>query len=152
MNVKTLAFVCAGLVNALPAVAQVERATVTGAVHDASGAAVSGVSITLTYPATGLVRPVTSNEQGAYFVTSLPVGSAVVRVEKDGFRPIRMDTDLKVGETRTLDFTLDLAGVEATVEVVAPIALVHNSAGVGAVLENRQVSQLPINGRNWGNL
>jgi hypothetical protein len=140
------------LSSALPALAQVDRATVTGAVHDASGAAVASATVTLTYPATGLARPVTSNEQGIYFVTGLPVGSAVVLVEKDGFRPIRVDADLTVGETRTLDFSLDIAGVESSVEVVAPVALVHNSAGVGAVLENRQVSQLPINGRNWGNL
>lgn len=152
MNFKTFTFACALLASTLPAAAQVDRATVTGAVHDESGAAVSGATIVLTYPATGLARPVTSNELGVYFVTGLPVGNAVVKVEKDGFRPIRADADLKVGETRTLDFKLEVAGVEAAVEVVAPAVLVHNSAGVGAVLENRQVSQLPINGRNWGNL
>lgn len=152
MNLRTFLSACAAITFALPAAAQVDRATVTGVVHDGSGATVSGVAITITYAATGLTRPATSNERGVYFVTGLPVGSAVVLIEKDGFRPVRVDADLKVGETRTLDVALEIAGVEATVDVAAPAALVHNSAGVGAVLENRQVSQLPINGRNWGNL
>jgi hypothetical protein len=152
MNLTLGTYVLVLLLSALPAAAQVDRATVTGAVHDASGAAVAGVTITVTYPSTGLDRSATSNERGAFFVTGLPVGSAILRIEKDGFRPIRVEADLTVGETRTLDFSLEIAAVEAAVDVVAPAALVHNSAGVGAVLENRQVSQLPINGRNWGNL
>jgi outer membrane receptor for ferric coprogen and ferric-rhodotorulic acid len=57
-----------------------------------------------------------------------------------------------VGETKTLDFTLDVAGVDASVEVVAEADLVHNSAAYGSTLGNQQISQFPINGRNWQNL
>ena len=151
MNVRAFAFLLVFL-TALPALAQVDRATVTGTVRDTTGAVVDSVTIAITYPATGLTRSVTSNDRGAYFLTGLPVGTVVLAVERDGFRTIRVDTQLNVGETRTLDFSLDLAGVEASVEVVAKAGLARNSAAVGAVLGNREISQLPLNGRNWGNL
>ncbi len=143
---------CLALVAANPALAQVDRATVSGTVRDSSSAVVDGVTVTVTYPATGLSRPVFSNARGAYFVTGLPVGPVVVLVERDGFRPIRVDTELKVGETRTLDFSLEVAGVEATVEVVAQAALARNTAEVGATFGKQQIGQIPLNGRNWGNL
>ncbi|MDR1990663.1 MAG: TonB-dependent receptor [Acidobacteriaceae bacterium] len=132
--------------------AQVDRATVTGLVRDTTGAAVSGSTILVTYPSTGQTREALSNDRGDYFIAGLPIGIVGIDVVLNGFRPVHVDTDLKVGETRTLDVTLEVAGVEATVEVVSPAVLVRNSAAIGAVIENREIGQLPINGRNWGTL
>jgi outer membrane receptor protein involved in Fe transport len=140
------------LLSVAPVSAQVDRATVTGTVRDGSGAFVQNAAIILSYPSTGLVRPIVSNERGAFFATGLPVGPLSVEVSRDGFRPVRVETELSVGETRTIDFSLEVAGIESSVDVVAPVALVRNSAGVGAVLDNKDVSNLPINGRNWSNL
>lgn len=146
--VCAIAFVCA----AVPALAQADRATVTGAVSDTSGAAIAGADVTITYLATGLERRAASNDRGAYFVTGLPVGRATIAVTRDGFRGVSIATEFKVGETRTQDVVLEVAGVEASVEVVAAAALARTSAIVGGVMENRQISSLPLNGRNWGNL
>jgi len=152
MKLRNLLALILLLAGAAPVRAQVDRATVTGTIHDPSGAAIEGAAIVVRYAATGLARPALSNDRGAFFITGLPVGSVEVEVGRDGFRPIRIDTDLKVGETRTVNVSLEIAGVESTVDVVAPAALVRNSASLGSVLENKDVSKLPINGRNWGNL
>jgi hypothetical protein len=116
---------------------QVDRATLTG---------------TIRYPATGLARAVTSNASGAYLIGGLPVGTAALQIQKPGFRALRSEIELNVGETKTLNFSLEIAGVDTTVEVVAEAELVRNSAAVGATFDNTQLSQLPINGRNWGGL
>jgi hypothetical protein len=57
-----------------------------------------------------------------------------------------------VGETKTLDFSLEVASTDTSVEVVAEAELNRNSAAVGATFQNTQINQLPINGRNWGGL
>jgi hypothetical protein len=131
---------------------QVDRATVTGTLRDPSGAAVETGKVLVRYPATGLTRAVTSNASGVYHIGGLPVGAAVIQVDKPGFRSIRSEIELNVGQTKTLDFSLEVAGVDMTVEVVAEADLVRNSATVGATFDNTQIAQLPINGRNWGGL
>ena len=152
MKLKTLSLFCAVVFSSLPLFAQVDRATVTGVLRDPSGGVLTDANITITYPATSLSRSVTSNAQGVYLLGNLPVGHAVIEAGKAGFRSIHIDTDLKVGETKTFDFEMDLAGVDSTVEVVAEADLVRNSAAVGATFDDQQISQLPINGRNWSSL
>jgi hypothetical protein len=134
------------------ALAQVDRATVTGTLRDPSGAVLAQAKITVSYPATGLSRTAVSNESGAYFIAGLPVGSTVIEAQKTGFRAVRTETDLGVGETKTLDFVFEIASVDTSVQVIAEADLVRNSAAVGATLGNTQISRLPINGRNWQNL
>jgi hypothetical protein len=85
-------------------------------------------------------------------MVGLPVGHVVVDGVKDGFRSVHTETDLDVGQTKTLDFRLEIAVVGASVEVVDEADLVKNSATIGATFNNTQISQLPINGRNWGGL
>lgn len=134
------------------ATAQVDRATITGTFRDPSGAVVTGVNVTVTYAATGLRRTTVSNESGLYLITGLPVGSVTIAAEKAGFRPLRSETDMRIGETKTLNFPLEIATAETTVQVVAEAELVQNSAATGATFENSQISRLPVNGRNWANL
>ena len=136
----------------LAALGQVDKAAVTGTLTDPSGAAVAAASVSVTYPSTGLKRSVVTNGSGVFLIVGLPVGHVQVDAVKDGFRPLRTELDLNVGETRTLDFPLDLASVDTSVEVVAETDLQRSSAAIGATFENTQISQLPINGRNWGGL
>ena len=134
------------------AFSQVDKATVTGTLTDPSGASIPNAAITLVYAATGLTRSATTNRSGVFLIVGLPVGHVSVDAVKDGFRPIHTETDLTVGETRTLDLPLELASVGSTVEVVAEADLNMSSAAIGATFNNTQISQLPINGRNWGGL
>ena len=88
---------------------QVDRATLTGTVRDASGAVVLNAKVTLRYPATGLARAVISNASGAYLIGGLPVGAATLEIEKPGFRKMSSAIEFNVGETKTLDFALEVA-------------------------------------------
>ena len=134
------------------ALAQVDRATVTGTLLDPSGATVSGGQIVVSYPATGLRREVPSNSAGVFNIAGLPLGHAIIDATGTGFRPVRVETDLGVGETKSMDITLQIATVDASVQVVAEAELIRDTAAIGATFENEQISKLPINGRNYRNL
>jgi len=132
--------------------AQIDRATLTGTLHDPAGAAVAGAKVTLTYRDTGVTRSVTSNESGAYLISGLPLGSVVIEAQQSGFRMLRSETKLNVGETLTLDLTFELATVDNSVQVVADVDLERSSAAIGQTFQNNQLQQLPVNGRNFENL
>jgi opacity protein-like surface antigen len=132
--------------------AQVDKGTVTGTLTDPTGATVAEAKVNIRYPETGLTRSAGTNASGAYLLVGLPVGHVLLETEKNGFRPIRSEFDLAVGETRTLNFALQLATVDSSVEVVAEADLDRTSAAVATTFDNTQISQLPINGRNWGGL
>lgn len=132
--------------------AQVDRATITGTLRDPSGSVVIGGLVKLEYPGTGLRREGLTNSSGAYLFTSLPVGRASIDIAKPGFRSLHLDVDLNVGETKTIDLTLEISSIENSVQVIAQAELVRDSAAIGATFENVQISKLPINGRNFGNL
>ena len=134
------------------ALAQVDKGTVTGTLTDPSGASVANATIRVGYPDTGLTRSVSTNGAGAYLLVGLPVGHLVLEGEKEGLRPIRTEFDLSVGETRTLDFALQLRTVDTTVEVVSEADLERTSAAVATTFNGTQIAELPINGRNWGGL
>ncbi|MBO0722838.1 MAG: TonB-dependent receptor, partial [Blastocatellia bacterium] len=131
---------------------QVDRASVTGTLRDSAGAVVPGGEITVTYPDTGLKRTVSTNASGVFFITSLPVGHVAVEASKTGFRTVRLESDLNVGETKTLDLSLEISSVDISVQVVSSADLGRDSAAVGGTFENTQISKLPINGRAFGNL
>jgi hypothetical protein len=132
--------------------AQVDRATVTGTLLDPSGSVVPDAKVSVRYPNTGLNRSALSNEAGVFLLPGLPLGHTVIEVEKPGFRKIRTETDLSVGQTKTLNFAFEVAAVDSSVEVVAEADLVKTSAATGATFNGTQVAQLPINGRNWASL
>jgi Carboxypeptidase regulatory-like domain len=140
------------LMASLAAVAQVDRASVTGTLLDPTGATVADAKVTVHFPDTGLTRSGISNNTGAFLLTGLPVGHAVIDIDRPGFRKVRTETDLNVGQTKTLNVALEIASVDASVEVVAEADLVKTSAAVGATFNATQIAQLPINGRNWASL
>src|SRR5579871_3790130 len=152
MTKRCLAPVSAFFFFAAAAMAQVDKGAVTGILSDPSGATVANATIRVTYRDTGLNRSVTTNAAGAYLLVGLPVGHVILDGAKEGFRPIRTEFDLSVGETRTLNLALQLSTVDTSVEVVAEADLERTSAAISTTFDNTQIAQLPINGRNWGGL
>ena len=132
--------------------AQVDRATVTGTFRDPSGLAVAGVHVKLQQSATGLVRSALTNDAGLYLISGLPIGQVRLSAGMEGFRPIGLVTNVRVGETKTLDFKLEIATAQTQVQVVDSAELVRNNAATGATFESGQITRLPVNGRNWSNL
>ena len=152
MKIRSATLCVCVLFFSLAALGQVDKATLTGTVTDPSGAIVPGATVTITYPDTGLSRSVLTTGAGAYLIVGLPVGHVSVDASKNGFRPGHSDIYLNVGETRTLDIPLEIAQVGTSVAVVAEPDLDRSSAAIQATFNNTQISQLPINGRNWGGL
>jgi hypothetical protein len=143
-----------GLLAPIPALAQTGAASLTGIVSDQSGASVPGATVTATNQATNVDYTAISNESGNYTVTSLPVGTYVVKAELSRFktaatRPIQMEAKQIV----RLDFKMELGTLSETVEVSseAPV-LQTESATVGEVISGTTLSALPLNGRNTGQL
>lgn len=92
-----------------------------------------------------------ADESGRYHLLSLRVGMYVISVELQGFRRvIRSGVLVQLGQTLTLDFTLDVGGPVEEVRVTASVPLLQmGTAEISDVIENQQVVQLPLNGRNF---
>ncbi|HEV2762516.1 MAG TPA: carboxypeptidase-like regulatory domain-containing protein, partial [Pyrinomonadaceae bacterium] len=132
----------------LLASAQTHRASVRGTVYDPNGAVVAGASVRLTSDETGRAREVQTGENG-YAITSLPPGSYQMRVEASGFRPETQAVVLRVNQELRVDVQLLVSeGVRAVIDVRGE-ELKKDTASLGAVVENRFVEGLPLDGRNF---
>src|SRR3984957_15076458 len=123
----------------------------SGTVLDKSGANVVGAKITATSQGTGLSRDGISDDAGHYLIPLLPVGIYTLHVEFSGFQPTdTKDLRLQVDEAREVDFTLAPSSVTSTVEVsAAEVAVETTNASLGQVITAQQVTQLPLNGRDF---
>src|SRR5581483_1848456 len=127
---------------------------ITGLVTDSSGAAVAGASVTVTNKATGAPRKVITNSEGLYAFPSLLPGVYELKVEQSGFKTARLDNiKLEVQQTARLDLTMEVGAVGETVTVTSNSVLLNaENATVGTVIENKIVTELPLNGRQYLNL
>ena len=125
--------------------------TISGTVTDATGAAISNATVTVTAPATGLARKAQSDTSGHYIVPLLGVATYSVRAESNGFRPEESQgIVLQTNEQRELDFTLAPATLQQNVEVSAtPVAVQTTNATLGQVITSQEVADLPLNGRDF---
>ena len=125
--------------------------SISGTITDTTGSAVPGAKVTVTAPATGLTRSTTTNEAGEYIVPLLGVATYNVKVEQQGFQNATAhDIRLQVDEHRELDFKLSPATVQTSVEVSAtPVAVQTSDATLGQVITTQQVTDLPLNGRDF---
>jgi hypothetical protein len=91
---------------------------------------------------------------GVYSIPGLPVGTYNLKISCEGFGPFKVKgIQLFVGQTRTMDAKLQVGALATQVEVQAEAAALETSdAQVGNVIENRQLSDIPVNGRNWATL
>ena len=129
---------------------QASTSQINGVVRDASGLSVPGAELKLTQTETGQVRTVTSEADGEYVFTNMPVGPYTLAVSKDGFsRYLQSGIVLQVGTNPTIDVALKLGSVTESVMVEAGAAMVEtHSTGIGTVVDNQRVVDLPLNGRD----
>ena len=132
------------------AAAQGTTAQISGNVKDQTGAVLPGVEITVTQTATGAKRTAVSNETGNYVLASLPLGPYMLEAALPGFRTyVQSGIVLQVGASPTINVVLEIGQVTDQVEVQANAALVETrSSGLGTVVDNQRVVELPLNGRN----
>jgi hypothetical protein len=144
-----MAVVCA----APTAQAQVDRATLTGEVKDASGAALAGATVAVTNTATNVATRVTTTGEGRYLAPNLAPGQYLVEAEAAGFQKFAQSVILEVGQRARLDITLGVGGLAETVEVEAPIRLLNTEqSAVGTVIDQNAVAKLPLAIRNWDDM
>jgi hypothetical protein len=149
---KLIAVLAISLVTFLPlSFAQTTTGDVGGTVTDQSGAAVPGCALTLTDQATGSVRKTTSDAQGNFSFLQLPVGSYTLTATKEGFKTMsQRDVPVHVATMTTSPVKLEVGAIAETVTVEASAVTLNTENGeVGNVMLSEQVSQLPLNGRNF---
>jgi hypothetical protein len=136
------------------ALAQLPTVTILGTVQDSTGALVPDAAITVRNLDTGLARTGGSDAGGSYRFAALPVGSYEVRAEREGFRAeVRSGLTLAVGQEAVVNFALQVGAVEQTVEVTGEAPLVNTTSGsLGWLVNEQQVAELPLNGRNYVDL
>ena len=127
----------------------VSTSQINGTVQDASGAVLPGAEIAATQTDTGAVRKTISNETGAYVLPNLPVGPYKLEVSLPGFRTfVQSGIILQVNSSPVVNAVLAVGQVSETVEVQANAAMIETrSAGIGQVIENARILELPLIGR-----
>jgi hypothetical protein len=123
----------------------------SGTVTDKSGSSIAGAAITVTSQGTGVTRDAKTDDTGHYIVNYLPVGVYTIHVQYQGFQPAEAkDLRLQIDEARELNFSLNPASVSSTVEVSAEaVAVEATNPSLGQVITAEQVTQLPLNGRDF---
>jgi hypothetical protein len=150
---RTLRLVVLSLSLTVAVGAQTHRASLRGTIYDPNHAVIPAAKVTLANLATGEVRSTTSNSNGEYGISSLPAGRYRVRVEMTNFGEYLQEIELLVNQDQRLDATLYLppqetVSVESVDGPLAPL-LKKDSPSLGTVIENRQVTGLPLDGRNF---
>lgn len=133
---------------------QTDTATITGVVTDASGAAIANATVTATSQATGIGQKAQSNESGVYVLPALPVGRYDVSVAHEGFQTVRFpNLDLSAGTRAKLDAALKVGMVSEVLDVSSELPLLEaETSSLGQVVENKTITQMPLNGRNYQRL
>src|SRR5438094_357982 len=124
-------------------------AQISGSVKDQSGAVLPGVEVAVTQTDTGLKRSAVTNETGSYTLTNLPIGPYRLEAALPGFRTyVQTGIVLQVGSNPIISAVLAVGQVSEQVEVQANANLVETrSTGVGQLIDNQRVVELPLNGR-----
>jgi hypothetical protein len=135
--------------------AQTFRGTILGTVTDSSGAAVSGATVSVKNTGTGLLRTVTTDDDGNYSAPELPIGTYSVTVEKSGFKAgLVSGISVEVSTERRADVALQPGDVSQIVEVSGDTLpqVESTSNTLGGIIESTVVTNLPVNGRDYQKL
>lgn len=134
--------------------AQTPTATLVGRVEDASRAGVPGAAIRVVHGATSIARSARSASDGSFVVSNLPPGAYEITIEKEGFRRLKeTGLELAVDQTARLDVRLEIGSVSDSIQVAAEVPLLNTeNASRGDVITSRELSEMPLNGRNFEDL
>jgi len=151
--IRGILLIC-GLLGAFCLSALAQEGTIVGTVTDPSNAAVPNVAITVTNTDTGQVWRVTTSAAGDYVAADLRIGHFIVRAEATGFKvDEKKDIVLTVGDRLRVDFKLELGSTQQSITVEAtPVAVQSDSGEVSSVINERQITDLAMNGRSFYNL
>ena len=150
-TIRTLSAVIAIVM--LPAIGYGQEAVVSGAVRDATGAVLPGVTVTAVHEATGNTFEAVTDGTGAY---RIPVRAGAYRLTAAlaGFATVtRTGLELLLAQEAVVNFELGVSAVQESVTVTGEAPLLDvTSSTLGGNIDPRQMQELPLNGRNWMDL
>jgi hypothetical protein len=128
--------------------------SISGSVRDPQGAAIPKTEVTIAEETTGQTRTVRTDDDGEYSAQSLPVGRYSVSASPQGFKKtVATGVEVHVGDNLTVDLKLEVGAVTETVTVTDAARLVETESGkVSSLVSEKQVTELPLNGRNYAAL
>jgi Carboxypeptidase regulatory-like domain len=149
-----LGFVFAILFFCVPAFSQGTNGRILGIVTDQTGGVVSGATVTVVDTARGITRTLTTDEAGEYNAPNLTPGTYTVLAEAKGFKKLeRQNIVIEVGKEVRVDLTVQPGEQEQTVTVTEAAPLVETTnATLGGTINNADINDMPLNGRNYQNL
>jgi hypothetical protein len=152
--VQLLGGLFAVLLLCLPAFSQGSFGRILGTVSDQSGGVIAGATVTVLDVDRGVTRTLTTDDAGAYNAPNLTPGNYTVRVEAKGFQKLqRSGIGIEVGHEVRIDLTVQPGEQSQTVTVTESVPLVETTnATMGGTLENADLIDLPLNGRDYQNL
>ena len=138
---------------AVGAFAQGSGGALHGRVTDETGGALPGVTVTATNDATGFSRTTVTGSDGTYGFASLPVGTYTVVADLSGFSTVSTkNVEINVASDRAQNVTLKQAAVKEQITVTAEAPLLATSPSIGTVVSQKELENLPLNGRQFANL
>jgi hypothetical protein len=143
-----------GIAAATIAAAQTSSGSIVGRVTDSTHAMIASASIKVRNVATNQTRTAETQIDGQYTVSNLPAGDYDVTVDKAGFKQVReTNLELQVEQVARLDVQLDVGSVSETVEIKAVVALLNTETFTrGDVIAPNEITEMPLNGRNFNDL
>jgi|HubBroStandDraft_4_1064222.scaffolds.fasta_scaffold00161_5 hypothetical protein len=127
---------------------------ILGTLTDQSGAAVAAGTVIVTDVQRGTSRTITTDESGTYAAPDLQPSTYKIHVEAPGFKSVeRLNIQIEVATDVRADFTLQTGQITEVVTITEDVPLVNTtSATLGGTLSNKEINDLPLNGRNYENL
>src|SRR2546425_10023379 len=130
-----------------------DQANIVGIVTDSSGAVIAGAKVTVANSQRGFTRQTTSNPEGEFTVSKVPIGNYEITAEAPGFQKLlRTGITVTVGQTLRADLQLTVGEISQEVTVTGNVSIETQSGAVSTVVTGTQVQSLNLNGRNWMSL
>ena len=141
-----------GMIASLPAVGYAQDSTLTGTVTDSTGGVLPGVTVTATNVDSGNTFVGVSDERGNFRIP-VRIGNYRIAAELSGFAAVNRNIQILVGQTAVLNFQMAPSALQESVTVTGEAPLLDTTTStVGSNIDPRQMSELPLNGRNWTDL
>ena len=132
---------------------QTDTARLIGTITDPSGAVIPNAAVTVTNTGTGRAVTIQTSGSGEYTVTALSAGKYHIEVKASGFKTSTADFTLEVSQVQEISLKLETGATATTVDVTSDVPLVDTAtSSVGEVIQGRQITELPLNGRNFTQL
>jgi Carboxypeptidase regulatory-like domain/TonB dependent receptor len=152
-RLQRILLICLVFLVPFSAFAQGSAASLSGRVLDESGAALPGVSVTVTNTATGVTRTTVTEADGTYRFPSLQAGTYDVVADLSGFGSVEAKgVVLNVARQREFDLTLKQAAIKESITVTADAPLIASEPAIGTTVSQEELENLPLNGRQFANL